>query len=155
ALVMLTSGGHANDASRLKAAGILACLVKPVRQTKLWEVLALAYETREQTSPAQLPRAAVVQTPRVQPKAHARVLVADDNTTNQRVARLMLENLGCRVDVAANGKEAVEMLALLPYDVAFMDCEMPEMDGYEATAEIRRRHHAGRQVPIIAMTAKA
>jgi len=65
-------------------------------------------------------------------KTHARVLVVDDNTTNQKVARLMLENFGCRVDVAANGKEAVEMLELLPYDVIFMDCEMPEMDGYEA-----------------------
>jgi CheY-like chemotaxis protein len=88
-------------------------------------------------------------------KFAARVLVADDNTTNQRVARLMLENLGCRVDVSANGKEAVEMLELLPYDVVFMDCEMPEMDGYEATAEIRRRHDSRRQVPIVAMTAKA
>ena len=67
----------------------------------------------------------------------------------------MLENLGCRVDVAANGKEAVEMLELLPYDVVFMDCEMPEMDGYEATAEIRRRHESRRHVPIVAMTAKA
>ena len=88
-------------------------------------------------------------------KVHARVLVVDDNTTNQKVARLMLENFGCRVDVAANGKEAIEMLELLPYDVVFMDCEMPEMDGYEATAEIRRRHAAGRHVPVVAMTAKA
>lgn len=88
-------------------------------------------------------------------KLAARVLVADDNTTNQKVARLMLENLGCRVDVAANGLEIVEMLDLLPYDVVFMDCEMPEMDGCEATAEIRRRHAGQRQVPIVAMTAKA
>ena len=88
-------------------------------------------------------------------KVHARALVVEDNTTNQKVARLMLENIGCRVDVAANGKEAVEMLELLPYDVLFMDCEMPEMDGYEATAEIRRRHANDRHVPIVAMTAKA
>ena len=67
----------------------------------------------------------------------------------------MLENLGCRVDVAGNGKEALEMVALLPYDVVFMDCEMPEMDGYAAAAEIRRRQADARHVPVIAMTAKA
>jgi CheY-like chemotaxis protein len=80
--------------------------------------------------------------------------VVDDNTTNQKVARLMLENLDCRVDLSANGKEALEMLELLPYDLVFMDCEMPEMDGYEATAEIRRRHAGDRHVPVVAMTAK-
>jgi two-component system, sensor histidine kinase and response regulator len=79
----------------------------------------------------------------------------DDGTTNQKVGRLMLENLGCHVDVAANGKEAVEMIELLPFDAVFMDCEMPEMDGYEATAEIRRRQAGQRHLPIIAMTAKA
>jgi len=81
-------------------------------------------------------------------------LVVDDGITNQKVGRLMLENLGCHVDVAANGKEAVEMLDLLPYDAVFMDCEMPEMDGYEATAEIRRRQAGKPRLPIIAMTAK-
>ncbi len=85
----------------------------------------------------------------------ARVLVVDDNTVNQKVALLILEKLGCQVDVATNGKEAIAMLELLPYDAVFMDCEMPEMDGYEATAEIRRRHTGSRHVPIIALTAKA
>ena len=89
------------------------------------------------------------------PRSHSRVLVVDDNATNQKVAALMLEELNCRVDLAANGREAVEMHALLPYDVVFMDCEMPEMDGFEATAAIRQREAGGRRVPIIAMTAKA
>jgi CheY-like chemotaxis protein/HPt (histidine-containing phosphotransfer) domain-containing protein len=158
-LVILTSGDNLNRATRLQEAGIFACLVKPVRQSKLRDVLAVAWGARNQMSATQLLARSEAPTRKIQPtmtrKNLARVLVADDNTTNQRVAQLMLENLGCRVDVAADGKEAIEMLALLPYDVVFMDCEMPEMDGYEATAEIRRRHHAGRPVPIIAMTAKA
>jgi|GEM_PF-1059342 len=158
-LVMLTSMGQPDDRHRIKEAGIFACLVKPVRQSKLWDVLAQAWSAHTKQSPVQLLTRPQPSEPRPGEKKHrkfaARVLVADDNTTNQRVARLMLENLGCRVDVAANGKEAVEMLELLPYDVVFMDCEMPEMDGYEATAEIRRGHAGRRQVPIVAMTAKA
>jgi signal transduction histidine kinase/DNA-binding response OmpR family regulator/HPt (histidine-containing phosphotransfer) domain-containing protein len=158
-LVMLTSLVSSEGATRLKEAGVFACLLKPVRQSKLWDVLAEAWGAHTRQSPVQLlAGAAPVKPPpggKTERKMHARVLVVDDNTTNQKVARLMLENLGCRVDVAANGKEAIEMLDLLPYDVVFMDCEMPEMDGYEATAEIRRRHANDRHVPVVAMTAKA
>jgi CheY-like chemotaxis protein len=81
--------------------------------------------------------------------------VAEDNIVNQKVATMMLQSLGCRVEVAANGREAIRMLDSLPFDVIFMDCEMPEMDGYEATAEIRRRSDAKANLPIIAVTAKA
>jgi CheY-like chemotaxis protein len=83
------------------------------------------------------------------------VLVAEDNVVNQKVAARMLERLGLRVEVAANGREAVKMFELLPYDLVFMDCQMPEMDGYEAAREIRRREGPGRYVAIIAMTADA
>jgi CheY-like chemotaxis protein len=84
-----------------------------------------------------------------------RVLVVEDNIVNQLVARRMLEKLGCRVDVAANGVEAVENWVQLPYDIVFMDCQMPEMDGYTATGIIREREGGERHTPIVAMTANA
>ena len=158
-LVMLTSLGQPEDLAQLKQGGIFACLVKPARQSKLWDVLAEARAACPEQSPAQmltLPATGASPSPaRPARLGTPRTLVVDDGTTNQMVGRLMLENLGCHVDVAANGKEAVEMLDLLPFDAVFMDCEMPEMDGYEATAEIRRRQAGQRRLPIIAMTAKA
>jgi two-component system sensor histidine kinase/response regulator len=84
-----------------------------------------------------------------------RVLVAEDNPVNQKVAVLMLGKLGIRPEVAANGREAVEMFEMTPYDMIFMDCQMPELDGYAACREIRSREGRGRRVIIVAMTADA
>jgi CheY-like chemotaxis protein len=89
------------------------------------------------------------------PTFRADVLVAEDNLVNQRVAMRMLEKLGCRVDLVSNGQEAIERLTEREYDMVFMDCQMPVMDGYEATAAIRASSRGVSTVPIVAMTAYA
>jgi signal transduction histidine kinase/DNA-binding response OmpR family regulator len=164
ALILLTSVSQQMDRQHLIAAGFAAVLVKPVRALQLINALATVWGTQAING---RPEDAVAPTPTIphpiplvdpltagQP-VRARVLLAEDNLVNQKLAVRMLEKLGCRVDVAANGREAVEMLTMLLYDVVFMDCEMPELDGYAATSEIRRREGASRHTPIIAMTAHA
>jgi two-component system, sensor histidine kinase and response regulator len=89
------------------------------------------------------------------PRRLRRILVAEDNPVNRKVAVRMLEKLGCLVDVASNGKVAVEMTACFPYETIFMDCGMPVMDGYTATEEIRLHQNMDSRVPIVAVTAHA
>jgi CheY-like chemotaxis protein len=84
-----------------------------------------------------------------------RVLLAEDNPVNRKIGKLMLEKLGCQVEVAVNGREAVEMAGASPYDLILMDCGMPEMDGLHAAREIRARQSSDRRVPIVALTAHA
>jgi PAS domain S-box-containing protein len=84
-----------------------------------------------------------------------RVLLVEDNSVNQKVGARLLEKLGCRVDVASNGLEALTLAARLPYDIVFMDCQMPEMDGFETTRRLRSLSHANHRAPIVAFTAAA
>jgi two-component system sensor histidine kinase/response regulator len=152
-LVLLTSVGDRGDAQRAREAGIEAVLTKPVRVRALHEGL-----TRVLGTPSSAAGAAGPANERRGPSGSgtkANVLVVEDNVVNQKVAARMLETLGHRVDVAANGLEAVKALSEIPYDVVLMDCQMPDMDGYAATAEIRRREGSDRHTPIIAMTASA
>ncbi|MCJ8314054.1 MAG: response regulator, partial [Saccharospirillaceae bacterium] len=91
------------------------------------------------------------------PQFKARVLVVEDNFTNQMVAQAMLEEFGIESDVAADGQEALDALTKFPYDLVFMDCQMPIMDGYQATKHIRAQHSCvlNPLIPIVAMTANA
>jgi signal transduction histidine kinase/DNA-binding response OmpR family regulator len=159
-LVMLTSVGHWGAVRHIDGAGIDACLLKPVRQSQLLNTLATAWSKRLQVAfvdPVR-PNNRIADMKSALAGRFAgwpiRVLVAEDNVVNQKVAVRMLERLGLRADVAGNGRETVRMFEMLPYDLVFMDCQMPEMDGYAATREIRRREGPGRRVAIIAMTAE-
>ena len=153
-LVLLTSIGR--QAGVGTEEGFAAHLTKPTRQEALCLTLAQVIGARVDLKPADTRTAdddaASASAPG--PVRSPRVLVAEDNPVNQLVARRVLEKLGCTVDLAANGYEALSRLAAQSYDIVFMDCQMPEMDGYEATAAIRR-HHGAEHVPIVAMTAEA
>ena len=152
-LIMLSSVSQRGHGTAAQRAGIAAMLTKPVRQSHLFSCLLSVMGATERPA---LPSPGAGRWAEAQAPLHARVLVVEDNVVNQKVAVRLLEKLGCRVDVAANGLEAVELLAELAYDLVFMDCQMPEMDGFEATRTIRQREaSSGHHVPIIAMTANA
>jgi signal transduction histidine kinase/DNA-binding response OmpR family regulator len=158
-VVMLTSIGQDHDACR--SAGCDAYLVKPVRSSQLLRTLATAWAKRRGVQPNDsgvLPQTASYREPTLAEmpnRHHFRILVAEDNVVNQKVAVRMLEKLGFRADVAANGREAVDLFAMRSYDLVLMDCQMPEMDGYDATREIRKHERPDHRAIIIAMTAEA
>jgi len=152
-LILVTSVPRRGDAAKMVRAGFDAYLVKPVKQSKLYETLAAVLGIRQSDGKEAGRRLVTRHSLKEFGGVRCRVLVVEDNIVNQRVATRMLEKRGCRCDVAANGREAVEALERITYDIVLMDCQMPEMDGYEATREIRKRENGDRHTPIIAMTA--
>ncbi len=150
-LVLLTSSGRRGDAGVAEAAGIEAFLTKPVRQSALFDCLASLLSTDDPVEGRPLITRHTAAEIRRGNRPH--LLVVEDNIVNQKVAARTLENLGYRVDVTANGLEAVEATARITYAAVLMDCQMPEMDGYAATAAIRAREAGDGHIPIIAMTA--
>jgi two-component system sensor histidine kinase/response regulator len=150
-VVLLTSWEERAHGRALRNSGIATALPKPIRMEPLLAALRLALGGPHPAADSGLPRA----TDRDQSGPRLRILVVEDNKVNQQVASLMLTKLGHRVDVAANGLEAVTAVQQIPYDVVFMDCQMPELDGYAATERIRQLVGPRARVPIVAMTANA
>ena len=154
-LIRVTSAIKRGDARWCGALGFTTCLAKPIRQRRLYGTLALAlgwnpkheacYECRSASRSVSEPW-----------QRRARILIAEDNICNQQVLLAILEKMGCRADAVANGKEALASLRSIPYDLVLMDCQMPEMDGYEAAASIRDpQSGVCTEIPIIALTAHA
>jgi two-component system sensor histidine kinase/response regulator len=154
-LVLLTSfgqRGHGAEASRI---GISAYLTKPVDEADLYDCLVeVMDEERRRRAPHLVTRHSLRE---LRPVVAARVLVAEDNEVNQKVAVRILEKLGYRVEVAENGQEALEACARTCYDAVLMDGQMPGLDGFEATRLIRERERqaGSARLPIVAMTASA
>ncbi|MGQ0520837.1 MAG: response regulator [Actinomycetota bacterium] len=151
-VIVLSSAGGREAARGRDTSRVARFLTKPVRQSHLFDAIASALGAAPTRQPADH-LAGEVPAPVAR---GARVLVADDNAVNQRLATLVLEKAGYRVDVVANGTEVLEAVARGRYDAVLMDCEMPIMDGYTAASEIRRREEGnGRRLPIVALTASA
>jgi two-component system sensor histidine kinase/response regulator len=152
-LLMLTAPDERGSARPIKGGAIAVCLQKPIRQAELKAAILLALGK----TPEALEQQGTVAVPVPPLTARAvRILMAEDNPFNQRVASLMLAKLGHVVTITGNGRAAVAALAVQSFDLVLMDLQMPEMDGFQATATIRlAEQRTGRHIPIIALTAHA
>ncbi|MDY6989793.1 MAG: response regulator [Thermodesulfobacteriota bacterium] len=156
-LVMLTSVVEPGGPARTKEIGFAAYLTKPVKQSELFDCLTTVVGKkaagRDTAGEALVTRRSIAD----DRKRRIRILVAEDNMVNQKVALNLLEKFGYRADAVANGQEAIKALETVPYDLVLMDVQMPEMDGLEATARIRSPQSAVRnhRIPIVAVTAHA
>ncbi|MEE9127720.1 MAG: response regulator [Planctomycetota bacterium] len=162
-ILLLSDPVQAITKSDFESAGYAASLGKPIRMDRLAMFIARIVDP---TGSGQKSMAMTNAGFKPQPmsdgstegaplSAETCILLADDNSTNQKVALQMLERLGCAVDVATNGQQAIDMHNAGSYDLILMDCEMPQVDGFEATKRIRGTESGARRVPIIAMTANA
>jgi two-component system sensor histidine kinase/response regulator len=154
-IMMLTSGGQRGDAARCEGLGIAAYLMKPVRQAELREAVIRVLHAKQERSPVPLiTRYSLLG--KGDPFQSLRILLAEDNRVNQKIAIRLLEKRGHHVVLATNGEEALAALAQHSFDLVLMDVHMPEMDGIQATMAIREKEKStGVHQPVIAMTALA
>ncbi len=151
-LILLTSAGHREELARAKELGVASALVKPVKQSELWDaIVTILHAASQQKQRPPAPR----RTNRA--RHQLQILVAEDNAVNQELAVHLLERRGHTVTLAENGKQAVAAIEKQKFDLVLMDLQMPEMGGIEATQAIREKEKSsgGRRLPIIAMTAHA
>jgi len=154
-IMLLTSAGHRGDAQRCEELGIAAYLMKPVRQSELREVIAKMLGHDDQNKPAHLITRYSL-SHETDTKVSLRVLLAEDNAVNQRLASRLLEKRRHKATITGNGREALAAIECGVYDLVLMDIQMPEMDGFEATAALRNREkETGGHIPVIALTAHA
>jgi CheY-like chemotaxis protein len=153
-IILLTSVTQRDHIQETKDLDIQGCLLKPVRNLQLVQIIHSSLHSKPRT-----PKDSIVQTNLPQmttPRfSGVRVLLAEDNPVNQKVGLLMLGKLGYEADVVANGREAVQAFLKFQYEVVLLDCQMPEMDGFEATRQIRGIEAGRSRVPILALTANA
>ncbi|MEX0298875.1 MAG: response regulator, partial [Kordiimonas sp.] len=161
-LVLMTSAPRKGDSLRVKSAGFSGYLAKPIFMEEFPAILSTIWQAKLDNIDIPLVTRHSVREQAAPDKQklsvnNVNVLIAEDNTINLMVVTRILEGMGCRVTPAGNGKEAVELASSLIFDIIYMDCQMPEMNGYEATAQIRalEREKHMRHVPIVALTANA
>jgi CheY-like chemotaxis protein len=148
--MMLTSAGHLGDAARCRELGIAAYLVKPVHQRDLFDAICKVLDESSQKQSVPLVTRHMLR----ETRHRSRVLLAEDNAVNRKFAVRLLEKRGYTVSVVADGRAALAALEKELFDVVLMDVQMPEMDGFEATASIRAKEKStGGHIPIIALTA--
>jgi PAS domain S-box-containing protein len=152
-LIILSTTGHHAANDKAKRAGVDEILVKPVKQAKLHDCLSLIVPRDATPSSVESPQSPLSPLTQEPPRQAVRILLAEDNMINQKVALRQLAKLGYHADAVADGNEVLEALIRIPYDIILMDCQMPELDGYQTTRRIRRSY--GRPIHIIAMTANA
>lgn len=143
---MMTSTGRRGDAVRLEKIGFAAYLPKPVKQSLLYDCLVTVYSGQPTPTPPENQRIVTRHSLKEARRSKIRILLVEDNTTNQKTILNALSKLGCRTDAVANGLEAVKALETIPYDLILMDTRMPEMDGYEATRQIREIEKNQREI---------